>query len=246
MADEKKGRRGGPECFELGASYDEVGPDLGRLYDAWQVDTGQPALEFQPSDRVLWKPSADYDVRITCQRSSSVLRLRIEGATAPISGPDLANIFAWMKAVAQRVEHSPRFIAQLTPSPLSARVLLARYPRPIAFVLLIAGVVWLHLSPTAPSRGESTGRHAPPDAPFLVDTETPSPDALSYPLPDKPFRNQAVAPCKPQLDELEMNGGCWVELGRRPPCNAVQAEHQGKCYLPVSKDRGRLPSTVEP
>jgi hypothetical protein len=69
---------------------------------------------------------------------------------------------------------------------------------------------------------------------------------FSYPLPSQPFRNQAKAPCKTQVGEVEINGGCWVALEQRPPCYENRAEYQGKCYLPVSKDRGGLPQSVEP
>jgi hypothetical protein len=47
---------------------------------------------------------------------------------------------------------------------------------------------------------------------------------------------------------LEINGGCWMELAQKPPCADVVAEYQGKCFVPVSKDRsgGRLPQSSKP
>ncbi|HYO55216.1 MAG TPA: hypothetical protein VEU50_20720, partial [Archangium sp.] len=50
----------------------------------------------------------------------------------------------------------------------------------------------------------------------------------------KPFIDQAKAPCIPNEGEVEINGGCWVELAKRPPCYEKHAEYKGKCYMPVS------------
>jgi len=251
VADEKTRQGGAPERFELGASYDEVGPELGSLYDAWQVETGEPAIEFQPSDRVQWQPSGDYEVRLACRQSPSAVRLRVHGAPNPVPSEELADIFLWMNAAFQRVEHNPRIRAQLAPSPVLPRTVVSRCPCAPVVLALLAGVAWLHLErqprPSAPALGdEMSGADAPLDAPYLTDSAPPSPPALAYPLPAKPFRNQAAAPCNPELWEEEINGGCWMALDRRPPCLKIHAEYQGKCYLPVSKDRGRLPSTVEP
>lgn len=48
MADEQHGTsvRLGP--FHLGASHDDLGPGLGRLYEAWHTDTGAPVLLSAP------------------------------------------------------------------------------------------------------------------------------------------------------------------------------------------------------
>jgi hypothetical protein len=70
-------------------------------------------------------------------------------------------------------------------------------------------------------------------------------EVLAYPLPSRPFRNQAKAPCKPREGEVEISGGCWVALEKRPPCFENQAEYQGKCYLPVSL-RSREPQALQP
>jgi hypothetical protein len=84
------------------------------------------------------------------------------------------------------------------------------------------------------------------DAPALVQTAGPSPSAITYPLPAKPFRNQAKTPCLPRKGEVEINGGCWVELAKRPPCHEDQAEHQGKCYMPVAERPKPEPSALQP
>jgi len=47
---------------------------------------------------------------------------------------------------------------------------------------------------------------------------------------------------------MGINGGCWVEVAKNPPCYEDQAEYQGKCYLPVSKTprQQREPQSIHP
>jgi hypothetical protein len=85
------------------------------------------------------------------------------------------------------------------------------------------------------------------DAPaVLVQTAKPTSSAITYPLPKKPFRNQAKTPCMPRKGEVEINGGCWIALEKRPPCYEDQAEHQGKCYMPVAERPKPEPSAIQP
>jgi anti-sigma-K factor RskA len=90
------------------------------------------------------------------------------------------------------------------------------------------------------------GANVPLNAATLVQTEEPNSSGITYPLPTKPFGNQAKAPCKPRKGEVEINGGCWVELAKRPPCYDDQAEYQGKCYLPVAERPKPQPSAIQP
>jgi hypothetical protein len=70
-------------------------------------------------------------------------------------------------------------------------------------------------------------------APTLVNKPPLGLGPVAYPLA-RPFIDQAKAPCKPREGEVEIHGGCWVALEKHPPCFDNQAEHGGKCYLPVS------------
>ncbi|EPX57555.1 hypothetical protein D187_005603 [Cystobacter fuscus DSM 2262] len=67
MADDQNGKDGGRGRFERGAAYDEVGPGLGRLHDAWDVETGRPALQLLPTDRVDWQPEGPWRVTLLCE-----------------------------------------------------------------------------------------------------------------------------------------------------------------------------------
>jgi hypothetical protein len=251
VADVKTDRRRGGERFESGASYDEVEPGLGTLRDAWQVETGQGALEFEPGEGVEWEPSRDYDLRMSCQRGPVRLRLRVEGPPAEVQSEEVADILMWMEAAMKRVDRNPRVSALLSTPAVHAEPEARPRARASAVLALAAGLAWLHVRhasqlPVLQVVCAVVEVQDPADAPSLTDTEAPLAEAIAYPLPAKPFRNQAAAPCKPDLGELELNGGCWVALDKRPPCFKVQAEYEGKCYLPVSKDRGRLPTTAEP
>ncbi|WP_211241477.1 hypothetical protein [Cystobacter fuscus] len=100
--------------------------------------------------------------------------------------------------------------------------------------------------PPSPAPVELSDIRSEVDAPIVTGSAPPAPTSLAYPLPKKPFRNQAITPCKPELWEEEINKGCWMALDQRPPCLDVQAEYQGTCYLPVAKDRGRPPQSARP
>ncbi|ATB34615.1 hypothetical protein CYFUS_000022 [Cystobacter fuscus] len=251
MANEKSGedRRLGP--FQLGWRYDEVGPDLGRLYEARHVATGRPALTLLPGERVEWTPEGDWAVSLFYKRESASVSLRVDEAPPSARATELADILVLTDAAVRRVEDNPRLSAHLAsgrpPRPWCTRLMPALAG--LASVSLSFGV-WLYATsdsrcqPLAPVVVSEAPSEA--DAPLLSNSESPVPRTLAYPLPAKPFRNQAAAPCKPQVDEVEINGGCWLAVKRSPPCLDVQAEYQGTCYVPVSKDRGRPPQSAQP
>jgi hypothetical protein len=140
---------------------------------------------------------------------------------------------------------------------------MARWPRPLALkalvavglaVLVLGGGFWWSgtgsrelAPPTPPPSTSGIGELA--DAGFrshiLVNNEEQGPKGIAYPLPDKPFSDQATPPCRTRRDEIAINGGCWMEIARRPPCHEEQAEYQGKCYVAVAK-RTRPPQSVSP
>jgi hypothetical protein len=251
VANEKTGKDAGTEPFQLGRSYEEVGPELGCLHEARHVGTGRAALTLLPGERVDWKPQGPWRVRLSCEPQVPSVTLEVEQAPASVQVTELANMLVLMTAAVERVEDNARVQAHLERGRVSPRVQWV--PRAAAGLAVLAlGLgVWMHrasgpehLQPISP--GVESTNPSPSDAPDLISAETSQPSTISYPLPSQPFRNQAKAPCKTQVGEVEINGGCWVALEQRPPCYENRAEYQGKCYLPVSKDRGGLPQSVEP
>ncbi|HYO72544.1 MAG TPA: hypothetical protein VEU33_41375 [Archangium sp.] len=181
----------------------------------------------------------------------------------------MSNILDLLTSAVERVEKNEEVRAHLTGGAVSTwrrwvgrMKRLLRSPRG----LLIAGLTAIALGALLLSHlpGDSTGSDSQkqastgvgplavtePKAPTLVDLDPSDVPAITYPLPARPFSDQAKAPCFPKSGEVEINGGCWVELAKRPPCYENQAEHQGKCYMPVSakshEKKRREPHSVQP
>ena len=247
MADEKDKRLG---SFLLGRKCDEVGPELGQLYESRNARTGRPALTLVPGDRVEWSPEGSWVLRISCQPKPAAVSVEVERAPSAMPVTRMADILVLMSASVERVEDSEPVQAHFrrgTPRPVSPWL-----PRAIAgFALIALGLgLWLRFTQEPAGRGPRTSGGAAEwsrtEAPTVINTESPVWKGFAYPMPEGPFGNQAKAPCKTQKLEIEINGGCWVELAQAPPCSEDRAEYQGKCYLPVSKDRGHAPSAVGP
>jgi hypothetical protein len=173
--------------------------------------------------------------------------LHIEHAPAFSPPSQVADQLVLMNAAFRYVEDSPRLQAHFARGAVRPRASLLTQALAGLAVLAVGALFWLRpaASVTAPDCPVSDVDPVR-DAPALINTESPAAPNIAYPLPRLPFRNQAKAPCKTQLFEVEINGGCWVALEQKPPCAEVRAEYEGKCYLPVAKDRGRPPEAFEP
>jgi hypothetical protein len=244
----------------LGPCHDELGPGLGRLYEAWQEDTGEPVLLLRPDPQVDWSPAGPLKLQVFFNPDVSAVTVKVEEASAPPDLSDVANLLVMTTASVTRVEDDPQVRAHVAsrPRPGGRTPLppLAHRPR---LGLALAGLaalvlgVWLCLG-REPSDPEIVWAYRTAETPgegpawILGSSEDLGAGSISYPMPSKPFSNQAISPCYPQIDEVEINGGCWFEVARRPPClKDVQAEHEGKCYLPISKDRRKKPAqSVQP
>jgi hypothetical protein len=248
MVNEMNGR--GP--FERGGVYDEVGPDLGRLHDAWDVRTGQAVLQLLPTERVEWRPEAPWRVSLLCEPEPTTVTVRVEESPASVPLSELANLLALTSSAVARVEDSARLRAHLT----SGRMAPSARPRGTGdargvwtgLVLgLGVGLLTALLGPWRPP-ADSVSRVAQSlmDAASFADQSESDWSTVSYPMPREPFLNQAVAPCKGSKAFVEINKGCWVVLEQKPPCDeSYSAEHEGKCYMPVVKPR-KLPQSVGP
>ena len=251
--EQKQGARG---RFLLGGSYGEPGPGLGTLYEAWRMEDGRPVLLLRPGGDVEWRPEGPWRVCLSCDPArEDAVALDVEHSPpdAPLS--ELANLLVLMSASVERVEDDDRVHAHLTRGPVAA----PEPPRPdwrrsraalagmAVFVMgLGVGRTTLRAYPVGEDGpvGLDSQTPARADAPFLLGTGGSDAGVIAYPLPPKPFTDQAVPPCK--KSETVFNGGCWIALEQRPPCEKdSQIEQQGKCYMPVAK-RPRLPQAVEP
>ncbi|WP_076606255.1 hypothetical protein [Cystobacter fuscus] len=260
MADETHGKENRSGRFELGRSYEEVEPDLGRLHEAWHVETGMPALRLYPTDRVEWQPSGLWEVIVVCEASPiepspASITMLVNGAPMAVPMTELADVFVLTSAALTRVEDNAGISAHLAPGlnglqsqphrPALPNSRQARGHVIAGLALALSGC--LLTRPHAPSeRNDSFEEQIQQEAQSLVYFGNLDAQAvLGYPLPEKPFRNQAVPPCPRKKSIVEINGGCWAELAHKPPCEEDQAEYQGKCYLPGAKQQP-VPRAVEP
>ncbi len=53
---------------------------------------------------------------------------------------------------------------------------------------------------------------------------------ISREMPKEPLPGQLRPPCKADYEEV-LRGGCWVLLGKKPPCGKASYEWKGGCYL---------------
>jgi hypothetical protein len=259
MVDEQRGKRGTRRLFHLGESYGDLGPGLGWLYAAWRVGKGRPALMLRPGEDVEWRPEGPWRVCISCDPEEDSVTLDVKRAPAAARLVELANLLVLMAAAVERVEENARVQAHLArgpvilPEPWSSRARRVWSAPALAGVAMFALGLGVGMSvargpllsdETVPGMDSQTFTLA--GAQHLPVSDESDAGTIAYPLPAKPLVDQATAPCNTRRFEVDINGGCWVELAHRPPClEDVHAEYQGKCYLPVAK-RTRLPQAVAP
>ena len=238
MADEKRGSGVKLGEFQLGSPCEDVGPELGHLYEARHGETEQAALVLLPCSRVDWMLEDSWRVRLSSQREPPAVTLAVEQAPASGGAVKLANLLVLMSTAVTRVEDNTQVEAHLAGGERRPRR-RGRWGRVgllggVALVLVLGG--W-----RAGREGDGSSRSvlaplAEVGRTYLGFTEEPEARPVSYPVPSKPLEHQATAPCKTHRDEVEINGGCWMELARKPPClEETQSEYQGKCYMPVVK-----------
>lgn len=249
MADENDGQKKRLGPFELGASH-PVGSGLGRIHEARHVVTGKPALVLLPDSKVEWP--FDEPCRMTLSGLAHPPALIMEVHQAPASAPvtGMTNLATMAASSTVQLEDTAQVDAHVSKrrihSDPSGDMSAGSYRYAIALAamaVLSAGAgFWMHVSEnTQHSRLMTSSDFSRFDAPGSTNWTEVKDEAVAYPLPSEPFRNQAKAPCVAKADEVEINGGCWVELAKRPPCGETSAEHQGKCYMPMNKDRGGQP-----
>ncbi|HEX8824606.1 MAG TPA: hypothetical protein VF794_32085 [Archangium sp.] len=270
MADAKHGKDGMLGPYRLGRRHGSKGPeldDLGRLYEAHNVHTGAPAMVLVPGPGVSAEPEEDWTVRVTSQARPPYVAVEMERAPATGGLAGLAGLFEVLTRMVERMEWSDEARNHLARQPRGrlkrwasgARQMLGRGAKS-GVGMSVAVLVLLLL--VAHWRAYTEGQRGAPHedsggviraveesgAPTLVDTGDVDPAVIAYPLPAKPFSDQAKAPCLPKKGEVEINGGCWLTLEKRPPCYEDHAEYQGKCYVPVSarSRKPREPQSLQP
>ena len=255
MATKKKSRRLG--SLQLGKRHKHAAAELGHIHEAHNVQTGAPAMVMLPGPRPTWGPKRNWQARVSFQVTPPFIALEMERAPASGRLAELADLLTLLLAGLDAMKSNARMRAHLTGVPMGQRMGLPPLKRLAATaglaVLVLVGVFWLGTGtrpmgsptppPPAPGIGDLADAGLPPS--FLIDGEVQGPASIAYPLPDKPFPTQVRPPCRTRAGHVAINGGCWIEIARRPPCDEEQAEYQGKCYLPIIK-APRPPQSASP
>jgi len=247
----KQSRRWGP--FLIGRRCKHAAAELGHIHEARNVETGAPVLVMLPG--IHQAPKRTWRGRFSFQTRPPFIVLEMEQAPASGNLAEFADLMTLLLAGLDAVGRNARTRAHLTREPMgpwmrrpSVRALAAAG----LVVLALCGGLWLGMGtrsmvsptppPSTPGLGEWAEARLP--SPFLSDGAGGSPTGIAYPLPDKPYSNQVTPPCRTQAGHVALNGGCWVALEHRPPCEE-SAEHEGKCYIPVMK-APRPPQSLSP
>ncbi|HEY0096879.1 MAG TPA: hypothetical protein VGB96_21305 [Archangium sp.] len=235
--------------FQLGRRCKHAAAELGHIHEAREVETGASSLVMQPGPRRA--PKRSWRGRFSFQTRPPFIALEMEQAPASGNLAELANLMTLLLAGLDAVGNNPRTRAHLTREPMRRLPVKALAAAGLA-VLALGGGVWLGMGtrsmgspippPSTPSLGEWADAGLPPS--LLSDGAEESPMGIAYPLPGKPFANQVRPPCPSKAIHVAINGGCWVALEQRPPCEDA-AEYAGKCYLPVLK-APRPPQSLSP
>jgi hypothetical protein len=230
-------------------------PEVGRVYEARHVVTENPALVVIPGERAPVELQEEWRVRVRAQAFPPYVSLEVE--QAPDSGRlyQLRGMLELLGSAIAGLVDEEEARAHLTSRHMGFLEAMRRDRRfrlaVIGSVVLLVSVhLFLRYQVAERDVGNEALVHeaAESPAPTLANEAATDPEPIAYPLPEKPFSDQARAPCKTKQGEVEINGGCWVELAKRPPCFDDQAEYGGKCYLPISaaSRRKREPRAVEP
>ncbi|AKJ00443.1 hypothetical protein ATI61_104149 [Archangium gephyra] len=253
MKEEEKPWSGGAlGPYRVTLRHRAIGGGLGRLYEARNTETGNPALVLMPAPKGDLRSEEDWQVRATANVTPPYLALEVE--RAPVNGQP--RQLTWMlerwAATLMRIDTRQEVRAHLTGGPKESR------PRPagrlgspkaaLALAALLALTVGLWPRATVHPLQEVHPREMNSTVENLVLSRTsdePGTGIEGFPMPDKPVAGQKKPPCNPKRDEVEIRGGCWMEIARRPPCSEGAAEYQGKCYIGVGAAI-RPPTSIGP
>lgn len=253
MKEEDKPRSGGASGpYRVTVRHRAIGGGLGRLYEARNTETGNPALVLMPGPKGDLRAEENWQVRATANVTPPYLALEVEHAPANGQPRQLTWMLERWAGTFMRIDTRPEVQAHLTGGPKEFR------PRPagrlgsprvglaLAALLALAVFLWPRATEYLPQEVHSLDLHSTVEKPLYTrSSEEPVAGFQGFPMPNKPFEAQKKPPCDTKRAEVEINGGCWMEMARRPPCSEGAAEYQGKCYAAVGAPI-RPPTSIGP
>ena len=249
MSDTGKWEGGKLGPYHVGKRYRKTGsPD--RLYAGFNVETGAPALLMIPDRLDDWNQRLDWTVRITGRRAQPFIALEVEGAPPfdDLALQELTLMVHRLGGGLSLLEDRPDAREHLTRQsvPLKRKHQTRRGERmgaAAATVLLLS--FWAHRAETPESPFLEVAQQSPMrDAVNFSDTEENPFPIIGYAMPKAPFYEQKRPPCIP-VTEVEIRGGCWVQMKHDAPCPPSSAEYEGHCYMP-SKRKTPKPNVIQP
>ena len=252
MKKEDRSWSGGPlGPYHVTLRYRSIGGGLGRLYEARNNETGNPALVLMPGPKGDLRAEEDWQVRVTANVSPPYLALEVEHAPANGQPRQLSWMMERWAAALVRIDTRPEARAHLTGGAKEPR------PRPagrlgspggalgLALLLALAVVLWPRAT-VHPQAVHPQEVHSVAEKPIFTGLNDKSVTGIEgFPMPNKPFEEQKKPPCDALVGEVELRGGCWLELAKRPQCPKGAAEDQGKCYVAVGAVP-RAPTSIGP
>lgn len=240
---------GGPlGPHRVGKRYRGTGLGLGRLYQAHNTETGAPAVVLMPGRPGDWRPLGGWTVRVTSESVPPFLALEVEHAPGNVAGAlqELTMMLQRLSTAMARLEDRPDAHAHLTlpglpqppepPPPRRRGLLLGAWAFMMASAAAAAVLLWPRPpEPSAARPSPALAGAAVAEPITFINTRDITPAVIGYPMPEGPFKQQKKPPCL-KGTEVEIRGGCWVQLAHKPPCPRSTAEHEGACYMPVGKE----------
>lgn len=226
--------------YRLGKRLWKTDPELGRIYEAYNLETGAPALVLKPPRLNAWRLRQRWTVRAVGGSSPSFLALELENLAPGALLHELTRMFirlAGMLAHVEEREETRALFSPRAPAPVAVprrRRWLRGSLATLGAGALVVGAVMLWMRPPASTGGL---RHTGVAESVLNEQQAwavqrSAVPTIGYPLPTTPLEGQQRPPCQ-QGTEVEVNGGCWIQAKQDAPCAKGLAEHEGKCYVPV-------------
>jgi hypothetical protein len=235
-----------------------LGRHLGHLHTARNVQTGAFGVVLSPDQATAWSSHSAWTVRVTSSVEPSFLSLEVVPAPDGRAPSRLELMLAFDRLMgtlgnlhSQQARDDVQAHLDRKPGGSRPGSWLAHGPRLLAGagVAVVAGLVLLALWPRAAEPTDPTQAPEMPGVDFeepvaFTNRHEPPFPFIAYPMPEKAFKEQQKPPCL-EGTEVEIRGGCWVQLKADAPCPKSTAEFEGKCYMPVRK-KDPPPSSLQP